>query len=90
MPGRSFVTSITNSDNAQDCRDVEHLIKDTFTGEEIPDALIVYVGDRSQYVLYLFCQFGPIHASFQMESWIKSISKEPLVSYEYPDDHQVI
>jgi len=40
--------SILNSDNAQDCRDVEHLIKDTFTGEETPNALIVHVGDRSQ------------------------------------------
>lgn len=48
MPGRSFVTPILDSDNAQDCRDVEHLIEDTFTGEGTPDALIVHVGDRSQ------------------------------------------
>jgi len=68
VPGRSLVTSIPNSDNAQDCRDVEHLIEDTFTGEETPDALIVYVGDRSQYVLYILCVFGPLHTSFQMES----------------------
>lgn len=32
-----------------DCRAVEHLVKDTFTGEETPDALIVHVGDRSQW-----------------------------------------
>lgn len=32
-----------------DCRDVESLVEDTFTKEGAPDALIVHVGDRSQW-----------------------------------------
>ncbi|KAM6498688.1 Eukaryotic protein of unknown function (DUF953) domain containing protein [Amanita muscaria] len=32
-----------------DCRDVDQLIQDTFKSEGSPSALIVYVGDRTQW-----------------------------------------
>ncbi|EKM84073.1 hypothetical protein AGABI1DRAFT_81793 [Agaricus bisporus var. burnettii JB137-S8] len=32
-----------------DCRDVEQLVRDTFDSPHAPDALIIYVGDKSQW-----------------------------------------
>jgi len=32
-----------------DCRDVEQFVRESFTKEGAPDALIVYVGDRPQW-----------------------------------------
>lgn len=46
--GSSFVGSSYADGRAQDCRDIEQLVKDTFSNPHVPDALIVYVGDRPQ------------------------------------------
>jgi len=45
-----FYSSIVDGKSwCPDCRDVEDLVKETFSSEDSPSALIVYVGDRAEW-----------------------------------------
>jgi len=45
-----FYSSIVNGKLwCPDCRDVEHIVQETFGGATDPSALIVYVGDKGQW-----------------------------------------